>query len=68
MRKVTVTEAESMIRDDLDAMRKEYTKMRDIAQKRIKRMEQSVYRDTQAVKSHTYTSWKYKINEETRPV
>ena len=65
MRKVTVTEAESMIRDDLDAMRKEYTKMRDIAQKRIKRMEQSVYRDTQAVKSHTYTSWKYKINEET---
>ena len=32
MRKVTVTEAESMIRDDLDAMRKEYTKMRDISE------------------------------------
>ena len=65
MRKVTVIEAESMIADNLDAMRKEYTRMRDIAQKRIKRMEKSDFKDTQAVKSHSYTSWKYKVNEET---
>lgn len=65
MRRVTVSEAESMIRDNLDEMRKMYTKMRDIAQKRIKRMEKSEFKFTQAVESHSYTSWKYKVNEET---
>lgn len=52
MRKVTVTEAESMIRDDLDAMRKEYTKMRDIAQKRIKRMAQSEFSKSKTFQEH----------------
>ena len=40
MPKVTVIEAEAMIRDNLDAMRKEYTRMRDIAQKRVSRLEE----------------------------
>lgn len=65
MAKVTVIEAEAMMRDNLAAMRKEYTRMRDIAQKRIKRLEQSEFRETQAVQSHSYESWKYKVNPET---
>lgn len=65
MGKVTVIEAETMMRENLSAMKKEYTRMRDIAQKRIKRLEQSEFRETQAVQSHSYTSWKYKVNPET---
>lgn len=52
MRKVTVIEAESMIRDDLDAMRREYTKMRDIAQKRIKRMSKTEFRESETYKQN----------------
>ena len=43
MPKVTASEAESMMRSDIRSMRREYTKMRDIAQKRIKRMGQSEF-------------------------
>ena len=52
MPKYTVYEAEVMMRDDMDAMRKEYTRMRDIAQKRIKRMGQSEFADSKTYQSH----------------
>lgn len=65
MPKVSVIEAEAMMRDNLSAMRKEYTRMRDIAQKRIKRLEKSEFRESKAVQTHSYTSWKYKVNPET---
>ena len=65
MPKVSVIEAETMMRDNLTAMRKEYTRMRDIAQKRIKRLEKSEFRESKAVQTHSYTSWKYKVNPKT---
>ena len=65
MANVSVIEAEAMMRNNLSAMRKEYTRMRDIAQKRIKRLQKSEFRETQAVQTHSYTSWKYKVNPET---
>jgi len=49
---ITVTEAEALMRKDLNAMKKEYTKMRDIAEKRIKRLRSSEFNDTSAYKSH----------------
>lgn len=39
----TVTEAEAMMRDSYAAMRKAYTEMRDVAQKRLKRMGESEF-------------------------
>lgn len=63
MRKVTVTEAESMIRDDLDSMRKIYTRMRDIAQKRIERMLKSEFSESKAAQ-HVYYTWEYKEHPE----
>lgn len=51
----TVQGAESMARmgtkDDLSTMRAEYTRMRDVAQKRLKRLEKA-FPDSQAVQSH----------------
>ena len=52
MAKVTVTEAEIMARENLSAMKKEYTRMRDIAQKRIKRLGQSEFKDSKAFQTH----------------
>lgn len=46
MPRVSVTEAEAMMRDDIRAMRKEYTRMRDIAQKRIGRLEKTEFSET----------------------
>ena len=51
----TVQGAESMARlgtkDDLATMRSEYTRMRDVAQKRLKRLEKA-FPDSKAVQSH----------------
>ena len=52
MPKYTVAEAEAMIRDDIKAMRKEYTRMRDIAQKRIQRLSKSEFADTATYKTN----------------
>lgn len=52
MPKVTVIEAEAMMRDDIRAMRKEYTRMRDIAQKRIQRLGQTEFSETATYKSN----------------
>ena len=52
MPKYTVYEAEVMMRDDMDALRKEYTRMRDIAQKRIKRMAKSEFSESKTYQSH----------------
>ena len=43
MERVTVDQAQAMMRDNIKVMRKVYTTMRDIAQKRIKRMGQSEF-------------------------
>lgn len=53
MAKVSVTEAENMMRMDIAAMRKEYTRMRDIAQKRIKRMGDSEFSQSKAYQAHS---------------
>ena len=51
----TVQGAETMARlgtkDDLSTMRSEYTRMRDVAQKRLKRLEKA-FPETKAVQSH----------------
>ena len=50
----TVQGAETMARgtkDDLSAMRSEYTRMRDVAQKRLKRLEKA-FPESKAVQSH----------------
>ena len=52
MSKVSVIEAETMFRQNLSAMRKEYTRMRDIAQKRIKRLGESEFRQSKAYQTH----------------
>lgn len=53
----TVQGAETMARmgtkDDLSTMRSEYTRMRDIAQKRLKRLEKA-FPDSKAVQSHPH--------------
>ena len=49
----SVSEAESMMRSNLSAMKKAYTEMRDVAQKRIKRMGESVFSE-----SKTYQQFK----------
>lgn len=43
MERVTVDQAKAMMRDNMREMRKAYTQMRDIAQKRIKRMGESEF-------------------------
>ena len=44
--RVDVARAEAMMRRDFAGMKREYTKMRDVAQKRIKRMGESEFADT----------------------
>lgn len=52
----TVQGAETMLhsgtKDDISAMRAEYTRMRDVAQKRIKRLGKSDFRESKAYQSH----------------
>ena len=50
--KYTVHEAEIMMRDNFREMKREYTRMRDIAQKRIKRLAESEFTGSEAYKSH----------------
>lgn len=52
MPRYSVDEAKAMFRDDPKAMRAEYTRMRDIAQKRIKRMAKSEWTWTKTYKDH----------------
>ena len=52
MQKVSVIEAENMFLENPSALRKMYTKMRDIAQKRIKRMGESEFSKSKAYQSH----------------
>ena len=52
MAKYTVPESESMYRDNPAAMRKEYSRLRDIAQKRIGRLEGSEYSGSKAYTTH----------------
>ena len=52
MAKYTVSEAETMFRDNAAAMRKEYTRMRDIAQKRIRRLGKSEFTTSKALREH----------------
>ena len=52
MPKYTVDEAKAMFREDPKGMRAEYTKMRDIAQKRIKRMSESEWTWAKTYKEH----------------
>ena len=52
MERVTVDQASAMIRDNLRGMRAEYTRMRDIAQKRIKRLGESEFAYTHAYTEH----------------
>ena len=48
MAKVTVYEAEMMARDNLRSLKAEYTRLRDIAQKRIKRLGESEFKESKA--------------------
>lgn len=50
--RVDVARAEAMMRRDFSAMKREYTKMRDVAQKRIKRMGESEFSDTKTYKEY----------------
>ena len=52
MPKYTVDEAKAMFRADPKGMKAEYTRMRDIAQKRIKRMAESEWTWTKTYKEH----------------
>lgn len=52
MPKYTVDEAKVMFREDPKGMKAEYTRMRDIAQKRIKRMAESEWTWTKTYKEH----------------
>lgn len=49
---VSVAEAEAMAVDNLKAMKAEYTRMRDIAQKRIKRLGKSEFAESKAFTRH----------------
>lgn len=48
----TVQGAETLARDAKDELRKEYTRMRDVAQKRIGRLSDSDYADSKAFSAH----------------
>ena len=52
MAKYTVSEAEMMFRENASAMRKEYSRMRDIAEKRIKRLGESEFTTSKALREH----------------
>ena len=52
MERVSVDEVKAMMQDDYKALRREYTKMRDIAQKRIKRLGESEFSYTKAYQEH----------------
>ncbi len=54
MEKVTVDQAQAMMRDDIKAMRREYTKMRDIAQKRIQRMGKTQFQETETYRQNRF--------------
>lgn len=54
MERVTVDQAQSMMRDDIKAMRREYTKMRDIAQKRIQRMGKTQFQETETYRNNRF--------------
>lgn len=49
---VSVDQAKAMMRDDIKGMRAEYTRMRDIAQKRINRLGKSEFAYTKAYTGH----------------
>lgn len=48
----SVSEAEALFRDNYSAMRKEYTRLRDIAQKRIYRLGKSEFTESKAYQYH----------------
>lgn len=52
MERVTVDQAKTMMRDSMREMRKAYTQMRDIAQKRIKRLSESEFSWSKAYTEH----------------
>lgn len=52
MAKYTVSESESRYRENPAAMRKEYSRLRDIAEKRIKRLKGTEFEETKTFKSH----------------
>lgn len=52
MQRYTVDEAKTWMHDNPRAMHAEYTKMRDIAEKRIKRMGQSEFRKSETYKQY----------------
>lgn len=52
MERISVDQAKSMMRDNLREMRKEYTKMRDIAQKRLMRLSKSEFSGSKAYTEH----------------
>lgn len=54
MEKVTADQAQAMMRDDIKAMRREYTKMRDIAQKRIQRMGKTQFQETETYRQNRF--------------
>lgn len=54
---VTVHEAEIMARENLSAMKREYTRMRDMAQKRIQRLGAGEFAETKAYTSHTFKEY-----------
>ncbi len=49
---IPVDVAKVMQREDLSSMRKEYTRMRDIAEKRIKRMKESEFAGSKTLQEH----------------
>lgn len=49
---IPVDVAKVMQREDLSSMRKEYTRMRDIAEKRIKRMKESEFAGSKILQEH----------------
>ena len=53
MDRVTVDQAKIMMRSDMKAMRSEYTRMRDIAQKRIQRLSDSEFSGMKAYTEHS---------------
>lgn len=52
MERVTVDQAKSMMRSDMKGMCSEYTRMRDIAQKRIRRLSGSEFSESKAYTEH----------------
>lgn len=54
----TVEGAETLMREDEKAMRKEYTRLRDIAEKRLKRLKQGEYGWTKTAKKESFKKLK----------